>query len=276
MIQVRFWLATFALWLLVLSNIDRIVSLNEITTFAKVAAVLFSAATFLIGWPTRIPRSWLFAIAIGIAPASRVVMGMGLTGTDFALVVVESCMIAVTLGIANQILSSLAVLRQVAEEAVTIQLGAELITPGRGEIGIQEEMTRARRFDRPLTVVTVSARGQRKQQELDAILLKAQREVIDRYVEGRLYRLLQQQVRECDIVTRQNGQFVLMMPEADREFAQSMIDRVQEVATDEIGLTVNAGIASFPNEERTLVGLMDRASAEMDSKLLSSAKRTAK
>ena len=106
--------------------------------------------------------------------------------------------------------------------------------------------------------------------------MKAQREVIDRYVEGRLYRLLQQQVRECDIVTRQNGQFVLMMPEADREFAQSMIDRVQEVATDEIGLTVNAGIASFPNEERTLVGLMDRASAEMDSKLLSSAKRTAK
>jgi hypothetical protein len=276
LIQVRFWLALFALWLLVLSNIDRIVSLNEITTASKIAAALFSAGIFLIGWPNRIPRAWLFAIAIGTAPAARLVMGMGLMGTDFAFVVVEACMIALTLGIANQILSSLAVLRQVAEEAVTIQLGAELITPGRGELGIQEEMTRARRFDRPLTVVTVSARGQRKQQELDAILLKAQREVIDRYVEGRLYRLLQQQVRECDIVTRQNGQFVLMMPEADREFAQTIIDRVQEVAADEIGLTVNAGIASFPSEERTLVGLMDRASAEMDSKLLSSAKRTAK
>jgi PleD family two-component response regulator len=174
------------------------------------------------------------------------------------------------------VLNSIGTLKTVAEDAVTIQLGAELFETGRGDQGLQEEMSRARRFERPLTMITVSAKGQRKQQELHQLLVKAQREVIDRYVEGRLYRLLQQKVRDCDIVTRQNGQFLILMPETDRQYAQTILERVQEAAMDEIGLTVHAGIASFPSEERTLVGLLDRASTEMDANLLSSPPRTPK
>jgi hypothetical protein len=261
-------------WLCIVTNIDRLVSLGEISPFARVAAVVICIGLLLAGVSRG--RLWIYVGATLLSPFVRVLTGEEILGTGFAYMVVETCIFVVTVGLSNKVLNSIGTLKTVAEDAVTIQLGAELFETGRGDQGLQEEMSRARRFERPLTMITVSAKGQRKQQELHQLLVKAQREVIDRYVEGRLYRLLQQKVRDCDIVTRQNGQFLILMPETDRQYAQTILERVQEAAMDEIGLTVNAGIASFPSEERTLVGLLDRASTEMDANLLSSPPRTPK
>lgn len=276
MLHLRFWLTLLIGWVCLIANLNRLASPGEIGLFAQLSAVAIVCLVLITGQPRGSIKLPVYLVALLLAPAGRLVGGEGFVGADFAFAVVETCIIVISLLLADQVLQCITSLRRVAEDAVTIQLGAELIETGRGEPGVQEEMARARRFERPLTVITVSAKGRRKQQELHAVLQKAQRDVIDRYVEGRLHRLLQTKVRDCDIVTRQNGQFLIVMPETDREFAQQVVARVRDAASDEIGLTVNAGIAAFPQEERTLVGLLDRASAEMDEKLLGQVPRTPK
>lgn len=263
----RYWLGLLAIWLCATSVLTHFARHGDFVTFASFLACAVSVAVLFCG--LRRSRPAYAAIAV-VTIASRLIWGESLAGIGLAFVGLDLLCAMVTFVLATHVVATLDRLQIVVEEAVTIQLGAEMLSMCDDQ-KIQEEMSRSRRFDRPLTLVTVSARGDRAEQSLDEIFAKAQRELIDRYVEGRLYRLLKRHLRDSDIVTHQNGQFVVMMPETDRDFARETIDRVRELAADELGLAVSAGVAAFPKEERTLVGLLDRAATEMESKLLSPA-----
>ncbi len=266
--QSRYWLGLLVTWLSLVAFIPALVESAQ-TLSHMMSAVVCIVALF-IGLPRSV-RTYigLAIVVVGVRPW----LGYSTSGTGLVVACCDVLAVIISLELVTRVTSVFDRLQVVAEDAVTIQLGGNEITPLAGERQIGDEMARSRQFERPLTVMTLSARGHRGQQQLNELLKKAQREVIDRYVEGRLYRLLRQHLRDSDIVTRQNGQLVVMMPESDRQFALDTISRVQEQAADELGLTVQAGIAAFPSEERTLVGLLDRATAEMESKLLVPAHR---
>ena len=261
--QSRYWLGLLVTWLSLVALVPAFFESAE--TVAHVMSAVACIVALFAGLP-RSARTYvgLSIVVVGVRPW----LGYSTSGVGLVVAGYDLLAVIISLELVIRVTSVFDRLQVVAEDAVTIQLGGTEITPLAGERQIGDEMARSRQFERPLAVMTLSARGHRGQQQLDELLKKAQREVIDRYVEGRLYRLLRQHLRDSDIVTRQNGQLVVMMPESDRQLAQNTISRVQEQAADELGLAVQAGIAAFPSEERTLVGLLDRAAAEMESKLL--------
>lgn len=260
--QSRYWLGLLVTWLCLVAIVPGLVTPFE------TAGPALSAIVCIIALFVGVPRSVQTYLGLAVAVvAVRPLLGYSTNGEGLAAAGFDLLCVVVSLELVTRVTDVFDRLQIVAEDAVTIQLGGNEITPLAGERRIESEMARSRQFERPLVVMTVSARGHRGQQQLHELLQKAQRDVIDRYVEGRLYRLLREHLRESDIVTRQNGQLVVMMPESDRELARETIGRVQERAVDELGLAVQAGIAAFPAEERTLVGLLDRASTEMESKL---------
>lgn len=261
--QSRYWMGLLLTWLSLIAVVPAIVE-PGLTLALPLSAVVCIFALF-----AGLPRSVLTYTGVAILVFGvRPLLGYSLSGQGLLLAGSDLLCVVISLELVTRVIDVFDRLAVVAEDAVTIHLGGSEITPLAGERRIETEMARSRRFERPLALMTLSARGHREEQRLDELLKRAQREVIDRYVEGRLYRLLRQHLRETDIVTRENGQLVVMMPESDRQFASDTIKRVQELAADELGLTVSAGIAAFPSEERTLVGLLDRASSEMDSKLV--------
>ncbi len=269
MTQLRIRLIALTLWLGALHSMERLAGSTGLQTSVAWYATLAAVVFLLVGEQRRWANRWWYAAVTACVPLVRWLAGAPVFGDALPAVFTETSFVFMTLMIVDGILQPLREVRDVIRDAVTIRLGADPAESDAAEVEVRTELKRARRFERPLTVMTISARGHRKDGELNAILLRAQREAIDRFVEGKLYLLLKQQVRDCDLVTRKNGQFVVVMPETDRNFAQSSLERLREIVADEIGLTVSAGIAAFPSEERTLVGLMDRAASEMDSRAYS-------
>ena len=120
------------------------------------------------------------------------------------------------------------------------------------------EMTRARRYERPLTLLlvgvedwaTISAgRGRRGAHDLLGTLAT------------RLRRLL----RDVDAIGMHgDGQLAILLPETPLEGALVVASRIEQVATNEVGLKIRLGASVFPDDAGTVVTLMREAEAALE------------
>ncbi len=131
---------------------------------------------------------------------------------------------------------------------------------------LQDELKRARRYGRPLSVLW-----------LDIDHFKA---VNDRYghpagdeVLRQLSSLLLTHVRSVDYAARYGGEeLLIVLPELDQQEAMEMAERLRKlveitrirVASGErVGVTVSVGVASFPLDGQDPAGLLSKADAAM-------------
>ena len=120
------------------------------------------------------------------------------------------------------------------------------------------EMTRARRYEHPLTVLLVdidrwsvlsAERGKRgAQEQLSALAI-------------RIRRLL----RDVDAIgLHGDGQLAILLPETPLDGALVVAGRIEEEAREDVGLSVQVGAAVFPDDAISVEGLLHEAEAALE------------
>jgi GGDEF domain-containing protein len=133
-----------------------------------------------------------------------------------------------------------------------------------GQETMFREIRRARNFRHPVALMAVSPTDQSVELSFDRLSRDVQRETVQSYLTAQIGALLSEETKDCDIVTRRNGHFLALLPQTDRQSARQLMERLKAVSKERLGLDLRIGLSTFPDEEVTLVSLMDRAETNLN------------
>lgn len=130
------------------------------------------------------------------------------------------------------------------------------------------EMYRSRRYERPLSVVVIEPEKESIEVSMHRSVQRVQQEMMSRYVFLGLARVVSTEMRRMDIAVEQTeeGRLIIICPETTIEGARVLVSRIQKMATEQLGLTIEHGISSFPEEAVTFDELLLRAEKRLNKK----------
>jgi hypothetical protein len=167
--------------------------------------------------------------------------------------------VAITVVLARKIGQSLHEFRAAVFDVMCNQLYKSSRPFLTGQAEMYREVRRARSFHRPLALLAVSATSEVQDVPLNRFIEEVQRETVREYVAARIAHVLTEETKDCDIITRRNGHFIILVPEVSRVEAETLLKRLESTAQEKLGLDLKLGLATFPDEEVTFEGLVQRA-----------------
>ena len=129
---------------------------------------------------------------------------------------------------------------------------------------IRVEMYRSRRYNHPLTMVVIEPETIPLDLDMNVAIREVQRSMLERYFTVNMARAIHNDLRLVDMIIDldKGKRFAILYPETTREKALPLVERVYKVAK-EMGITIRAGIASFPESAVTFEELLNRSIQNM-------------
>lgn len=175
---------------------------------------------------------------------------------------IETVYLLGTLGLARRlgrILESAdAAIEMIGSDWATEQVAS--FEESQGEI--YREIRRARRYERPASLVALSVAAS-DERNPDELMREVQQALTQRYADGQVAKLLLEETDAAALITRRNSHFVVLLPEVDAARARHLILRLGNTVAARWKLRLCAGSASFPDQEVTFEGLLERAESEL-------------
>jgi len=201
----------------------------------------------------------LFVIAVLLPLVVRVDFGRDLPMAELFALILEIGLFCGLLVVARKVGLSVDAFEEGARELTLLQEGSEYALDGRHLSAMDRELQRARHFGRPTTLVAIAANGDGIQQSLNSYVQDLQQRLMNSLTRTRVATLLVGQSNSSDITVTHDGQILMLLPETTRDGASAMFERLSRKAHQELGVSLQAGMAVFPDEELTLSGMMKRA-----------------
>jgi hypothetical protein len=259
--RLHIWFGIAIVWLFLLYNVERLQEPIHIAFFVYPFTAVTALWVLATPW-RRIPLFWWLALPLPAYVALKLGLGYPLAGSELPLTVTEVCAIELTVLIARRVALALA---DIGETASRLLVGShDAVAPPfeSGQIEIYRELRRARRYQRPVSLLSIAVGDGMPQASRDRLLDELQREHLERYTLGQLGRLLAERTKDSDVITRRDDHFVAVLPETRREAAEEIARRLAAEAAEKLGLTLHVGLSSFPDEEVTFEKLLERAESE--------------
>jgi GGDEF domain-containing protein len=124
---------------------------------------------------------------------------------------------------------------------------------------IKTELTRSRRYHRPLSLVVIESLGDDEKVAIE-MLKGIQHDLMNRFTSARVGQIIDDRIRQTDLVLRDHrGRFVILCPETDLPSAELLAKRIIHAIKERTDLQVLFGVAAFPDEALTFDDLMHTA-----------------
>jgi hypothetical protein len=241
------WFAATITWVILVTTADRLADPLEL---GALAYALSAAGLLFIVVPTlrRLSTLWVLAFAFPIYCILKVVSGARIDFESSPAVILEFAVAAVTIFLASRVGRKLALFEEAVKDLALAPAGppAERFARNQGEMF--REVRRARRHQRPLSMLAVSAAGGRADATLAELLALMQRENADRLLAARVARLLSEETSGSAVVA-----------ERGQEAAALLAQRLEDTASHALGVQLRFGLASFPTPEVTFDKLVESA-----------------
>lgn len=261
--RLRMWCALFFVWLFVLYNIERLYEPINLASFVYVLAAV-TAVPFIVHAPLgRIPSAGVLILAVPLTIGLKAWFGYSIAGTNLPITIMEISAVWVTTALAMQMGRSLQDLRDSALNTLLGHLRDRSQPFEHGQSELYREVRRARKHRRPLALLAISATPESVNVSLDRFTAQLHRECIQHYVSARVAELLSQEMKDCSVISRNGEQFLTVVPEADRETAAIVADKLKKIARDKLGVELCIGVSLFPEEEVTFVQLLESAQSQL-------------
>ncbi len=122
---------------------------------------------------------------------------------------------------------------------------------------ISAELTRSRRYNRPLSVLVLEF-SEIKEQDQKAELV--QKDLLKRFTFAKIGQLLGDYARQTDLILDDRSEhFIIVCPETDYQAVSVLADRIRVAIKDQLNTWIKWGTASFPNEALTFDDLISTA-----------------
>lgn len=262
--RLRFWIAINLLWLCIFYNIERL----QDETFNLASFVYLLAATFIVGLVylrrlRLVPTEILVTVALVVYLLGKVSLGYQLFGVKAPLTVMELTALAISIALARRLASCIEHFEEAAQESVIRHLQDRSVRFDLAQSDFYREVRRSRQHKRQLAMLAIRAEPQSVHLARNALIEEIQRTSVQSYVRARVADLLSRETDDCDLVAQTDDRFFILIPEADRTTAEMVRNRIRAAAADTLGFEVQIGIATFPDPDVTLAGMLEQATEQM-------------
>jgi hypothetical protein len=270
--RLHYLVALMIVWFFLLYNIERLVEPINLASFVYGYTAL--CAMVLIGLPNlkRVPTLWLAALSLIPYLALKLQLGHTIAGQLLPITVTEMSAIVVTVLLSDAIGQRIERLRKTMTSLVVGQVGEEIQPFSTGQADIYREIRRARRHQRPLSLLAVSATeepinlapGQATSDiPLHRFLEEVQGDVMKKYVNTRLANLLVEEFEDTAVITQRDRHFVILLPETNAEGVADVLARLARAAEKKLRLQLKVGVSTFPDRAVTFETLLEQAETAM-------------
>jgi GGDEF domain-containing protein len=263
--RMRFLVAILIIWLFLFYNIER---LSEPIDINRVAYTLVPIMAVLVILVPRLRKVPLAVLVIGPIPIFLVLkagVGSRVWGKAIPLTVTEICVIALTTIVARWVGNGLSEFESAIANITIGQVGRlpEPFSTGQGEM--YREVRRARHHQRPLTLVAIGVEEESVQVALDRMVQEVQRAMMKQYMLSGVSKTLCNELEDYDIIAQRNDHFLALLPEITPEKLTDLVERLRKTVSERVGVTLQIGTASFPEDAVTFESLVEKAVWEMDA-----------
>lgn len=263
--RMRILIVVFVIWLFLFYNIERLSENIDITDVAYTFLPLLAAFIVLVPRLRQIPLRWLLLAPVPVFLVLKAWLKSRVWGRSLPLTITEICCIGVTTILAYLISNEVSEFEQ-AVAHITIGQSSRLdrSSSSSGQAEMYREVKRARHYQRPLTIMAIKVVEESYQVAIDRMVQEAQRAMMKQYVLSDLANKLCDELEDYNIVAWTNEHFVLLLPEVKPEQLPDMINQLCEVMSQQVGVTLQIGTASLPEDGVTFDMLAERAIQEMN------------
>jgi len=264
--RMRLLVATFIIWLLFFYNIERLSVPNIITgvayAFLPAVAVLVIVSTRL----RKVPLWLLLAAPVSVFLMLKFWSGYRVWGVAVPRTVTEVCAIAVTIILARWVNNGMSEFESAIAHITIGKFDALSESFSTGQAEMYREMRRARHHQRPLSLVSVGVADESVQVALDRMVQEVQQAMMKRYVMSDVAKTLCEQLEDYDIIAQKDDHFLLLLPEVTSEQLADLVGQIHQVVSEHVGVTLQIGTASFPDDAVTFESLVEKAVTGMDGR----------
>lgn len=255
----RNWVAATVFWLFLLFNIERIYEPINLASFVYVLSTLVGVTLIVCRPLRRLRFATVAAAMLGIFITSKCLLGYPIVRQTLILTLLEAACTIQTAYLCFRIGISMDEFAQSSKQMILASRTADVPDMRQAEPEMQRELGRARRYERPLTFLTIKPVLQEQSVANSQLLEQLRAEFWQHYLSGCIADTLLTQTKSDDLVARTDDGFVMVLPETDRVQAQGLIDRLKKLIGNRYQLSLECGTAAFPEDEITLLGLIETA-----------------
>jgi GGDEF domain-containing protein len=128
---------------------------------------------------------------------------------------------------------------------------------------IYREVRRARNHQRPLTLMAVRVDDKSIETALDRMVQEAQQAMMKQYVLSGVFKTLCGELEDYNIIAKYDDHFLVLMPEATPDKLPDLIQWLRRTVSRQVGVTLQIGTASLPEDALTYESLVEKAVQEM-------------
>ena len=265
--KLRFWITILIIWLIFFFNIERLNSPVNIRSYTYV----FAAIAVVVA--LAVPKvRWLPYLVLLIIPVPLFLWYKGLWsgeaiwGKALPLTVTQVSAIVLTGLISIQISYGLREFEQLINNLTMGYVGKLPKTFSETQDKMYRELKRARRYQRPLSVITLKVDKESVQVALPKLTEEVQQAMMNEYVLAGITRILDENVSDFGTIALQNNHFIVVLPETSDAEVPFVAQNLEKAVRENLEIKLVTGMASFPNEAITFESLVEQAINDANQK----------
>lgn len=264
--RMRLPVAVLVVWLFFFHNIERLNPFIDITAVAYTFVPAMVIVTLLTPHLRRIPTWVHVLVPIPVFLAIKVLMKNEVWGAYLPLTVTEVCVIVLTTILARRVSLGISEFESAVANITFGQIGnlPEPFSSGQGEI--YRQVRRARDHQRPLALLALKVEEESIQVALDRMVQEAQQVMMKQYVMSSVSKTLCDELEDYNIIAKRNEHFLVLLPEVTPDQLPDLTKRLCKTVSEQVGVTLQVGTASLPENALTFEGLVEKAIEKIDVK----------
>jgi GGDEF domain-containing protein len=263
--RVRLLIILLVVWLFLFFNMERLFGSLNISGVAYVLVPTMAVVTLLASRLNKVPFQIFLTAPILVFIILKIWEGRPVAGAGIPLTVMEACAILITMGLMRAISLEVGAFEKAVANITLGQVGKLPPTFSEKQGEIYQEVRRARNYQRPLMLMAISVEESSIQVAVDRIVERIQQLMAKQYALSGIAKTLCEET-ECSMIALQDDHFLVLLPELTPENYPALAARLRKSILEQVGVTLQIGVASLPEDTLTFEGLVDKAVAQMTLK----------
>lgn len=253
----REWTLAALCWFFLLFNIERLVESINLASFVYFVAFL-AAATML--WSRR-ARSLSFGLTsanfVVLTLVGKAALGYSVSWDSLPMTALEAASVVFSQWIALKVAQNTDEFLVTSRQLLDVLRARSVADIRDAEPILLDEIRRARRHERPLTLVGLCPQ-QATPQALRELVEQLEVSLGKEYVIGCISEILDRTTKSHDLTVRVGDYLLMLLPETTAQQAEHAVNRLKVSISNAVGIDCTSQILEFGSDELTMTGILER------------------